>query len=132
MKFCENITLNESLLFILLGNEEFFTVLGNFLVCVFFSSLQQDVCYHVLPWNIVPADLYLSYAFPVFLPICKRNEEIICMFGWPQKRGAFMPSLFEGLLKEESSVNLWKLSFKTCKMEPAEYLQVEGFIKKIF
>ena len=33
-----------------------------------------------------------------------------------------MPSLFEGLLKEESSVNLGKLSFKTHKMEPAEYL----------
>ena len=87
MKFCENIVnfVNESLLFILLGNEEFFTVLENFLACVFFSSLQQDVCYYVLPWNIVPADLHLSYAFPVFLPICKRIEEIICMFGWPQK-----------------------------------------------
>ena len=33
-----------------------------------------------------------------------------------------MPSLFEGLLKEESSVKLGKLSFKTHKMEPAEYL----------
>ena len=33
-----------------------------------------------------------------------------------------MPSLSEGLLKEESSVNLGKLSFKTHKMESAEYL----------
>ena len=57
-----------------------------------------------------------------FLPICKRFEEIIHTFSWPQKRGAFMPSLSEGLLKEESSVNLGKLSFKTHKMEPAEYL----------
>ena len=44
------------------------------------------------------------------------------MFGLPQKRGAFMPSLFEGLLNEESSVNLWKLSFKTHNMESEEYL----------
>ena len=125
MKFCEDITLYESLSFILLGNEEFFTGLGNFLMCFFFSSLQQDFCYHLLPWNNVPADLYLSYAFPVFfflLPVCKRIEEIICMFGLPQKRGAFMPSLFEGLLNEESSVNLWKLSFKTHNMESEEYL----------
>ena len=123
MKFCENITLNESLLFILLGNEEFFTVLGNFLVCFFFSSLQQDVCYYVLPWNIVPADLYLSYAFPVFFfANLQKNWREIYTFSWPQKRGAFMPSLFEGLLKEESSVNLGKLSFKTHKMETVEYL----------
>ena len=74
MKFCENITLNESLVYSV-RQEEFFTVLGNFLVCFFFSSLQQDVCCYVLPWNIVPADLYLSYAFPVFF-FCQFAKEL--------------------------------------------------------